>query len=249
VTPSGSEEPRPEILESQPGWWTTVRLPKLPRPPRWVMLVAVALLLAGGGAALAVGQGGHGPTIPRNEPVLIPAACGKFVSYRTSAAFPSGYRIVLGDVAVPPAYVGPMLPNGNGPWRYWREAVFGVKAGSPPVTLSVPVGEQYDAAIDLEVDGTGSLFHIPGCPPAHAWKATAGGFYLKAPTACVPLLVRVGQQSAMVWFGLGHPCPRPGQGLAEANGYPKPVGFRNVAAQAAHSRIVAREAMAGFGGT
>jgi hypothetical protein len=214
MTRPGAEEPRPDILDSQPGWWTTVplprlpRLPQVPRPPRWLLLVAVAALLAGGGTLLATSAGGHGP---QNRPVIgpdvpfIPTACGHF----TSAQAPSGNRIVLGDVAVPPAYVGPMMQNGNGPWRYFRSAVFGVKGGSPPVTLSVPGGQQREAAIDLEVDGLGHIFHIPGCPPSHTWHATVGGFYLKTPTACLPLQVQVGQQSTLVTFGLGRHCPAP----------------------------------------
>ena len=209
MTRPGAEEPRPEILNSQPGWWTSLPLPRLlrsPRPPRWLLLVAVAVLLAGGGAVLATSQGGHSaPGRPVIEPnvTLIPTACGHFTSGRA----PSGYRIILGDVAVPPAYVGPMTQNGNGPWRYFRNATFGVKGGSPPVTLSVAGGQQHEAAIDLEVDGLGRVFHIPGCPPSHVWSATVGGFYLKAPTACLPLRVQVGRQATTVLFGLGRPCP------------------------------------------
>jgi hypothetical protein len=212
VTRPGSEEPRQEILDSQPGWWTTLPLPRLPRLPRWVIALAIAALLAAGGTAFAIVKSAHSPPRPVVGPDfrVVPTACGRF----TSAHAPSGYRIVLGDVAVPPAYVGPMMPNGNGPWRYFRNAIFGVKGDSPPVTLSVPGSQQHEAAIDLEVGGLGHIFHIPGCPPSYVWHATLGGFYLKAPTACLPLTVRVGQQSATVVFGLGRHCPAPAQVFA-----------------------------------
>lgn len=208
MTRPGSEEPRPEVLESQPGWWTALPLPK---PPRWLLLVAAALLLAAGGTVLAASHGGPGKAgragQPSTGPVLIPTACGHFASDRASGRVRSGYRVILGDVAVPPAYVGPMLPNGNGPWRYWRMAVFGIRGGSPPVTLSVPAGQQHDAAIDLEAGGIGSIFHLPGCPLSHVWRATVGGFYLKAPGACLPVRVQVGRQDETVRFGLGRRCP------------------------------------------
>jgi hypothetical protein len=187
----------------------------LPRPPRWLLAVATAALLAGGGTYLAVSHHAPGPTGRPGQPgtgappqtSYIPTACGHFASYRTSPGATGGYRVVLRDVAVPPAYVGPMRPNGNGPWRYWRMAVFGVRGGSPPVTLSVPTDQQHEAAIDLEAGGIGSIFHLPGCPPSHAWRAAVGGFYLKAPTACLPVRVQVGRRHATVRFGLGRPCP------------------------------------------
>ncbi len=251
MTRPGSEDPGPEILESQPRWWTALTLPK---PPRWLLVVATALLLAGGGTVLATGLGGPGKTgrtgRPGTGPVpaatFIPTACGHFTSARVSTGVPSGYRVILGDVAVPPAYVGPMLPNGNGPWRYWRKVVFGVRGGSPPLTLSVLADQQYDAAIDLEFDGTGSVFHLPGCPPSHWWHVAVGGFYLKAPTACLALQVQVAQQSAIVLFGLGRPCPPVTEGLARGRIHEKPAGPWSSRAQAMHTRLVAREAAAGF---
>lgn len=252
MTRPGSEEPRPEILESQPGWWTTLALPRFPRPPRWLLLVAAALLLAGGGTVLAISRGDHNApgrtgraaTVPIPAATFIPTACGQFTGTKASAGLPGGYRVILGDIAVPPAYVGPMQPNGNGPWRYWRKVVFGVRGGSPPVTLSVLADQQYVAAIDLEVAGIGGIFHLPGCPPSHGWHAAMGGFYLKAPAACLALQVQVAQQSAVVWFGLGRPCPPVTDGLVQI--FQKPAGFRSSFAQAVHSRLVAREAAAGF---
>ncbi|HEY2576242.1 MAG TPA: hypothetical protein VGI74_08050, partial [Streptosporangiaceae bacterium] len=211
-----ADEPHQEILERSPGWWAT---PLLNRVPRWLLLVAATALLAGGGAVLITSQGGHGPAGQAGRPSLgpirvvpfIPTACGHFTGDRTSPGVPNGYRVILGAVAVPPVYVGPMQPNGNGPWRYWRKVVFGVRGGSPPVTLSIPATQQRNAAIDLEVGGIGSIFHLPGCPPSHLWNATVGGFYLKAPTACLQVQVQVGRQDATVLFGLGHPCPATGQ--------------------------------------
>ena len=66
-----------------------------------------------------------------------------------------------------------------------------------PVVLDL-----YEWAVRNEVPlGVGSC-----PPPATVWNAYAGGFYLRTPSACVPLVFRVGKRSATVWFGLGQAC-------------------------------------------
>jgi hypothetical protein len=39
-----------------------------------------------------------------------------------------------------------------------------------------------------------------------AWNGYPGGFFLRASSACVPLVVGVGQRSATVRFGIGRRC-------------------------------------------
>jgi hypothetical protein len=204
-----SEEPRREILEQSPGRLSG-SFALLERVPRWLWAVAAVALLAAGGAVLVTSHGKHpaasGSSLSMTHGVFVPSPCAAFVN-QTENRVIGGERIVLGDVAVPAAYLGPMLPNGNGPWRYWMKTAFGVRGDSPPVTISVPEGWQDLAGIDQEANGMGRIFHIPSCPPRDVWNFTTGGIYLKAPTACLPLNIQVGRQTATVWFGLGRHCP------------------------------------------
>jgi hypothetical protein len=201
-----SEEPRGEILEHTPGRWSG-SLSVLERVPRWLWALVAVALLAGGGTVLATSHGKHpAAKSSLSAGVFLPAACAAFVN-QTINTVSGGERVVLGDVAVPPAYLGAMLPNGNGPWRYWMKSAFGVRGDSPPVTISVPAVWQDLAGIDQEANGMGRVFHIPTCPPPDVWNFTVGGIYLKAPTACLPLNIQVGRRTATVWFGLGRHCP------------------------------------------
>jgi hypothetical protein len=49
-----------------------------------------------------------------------------------------------------------------------------------------------------------------GCasaPLATDWNGYVGGFYLRAPSACVPLVFNDGHRSTTVRFGIGRRCP------------------------------------------
>jgi hypothetical protein len=156
-----------------------------------------------GGTSISIAQGSTRVVFvqPGTGATTVPEGCAQLL--RESA---TGYRTVLGDVLVPSAQLN-MLPNGDGVWRYWQRATFLVIGGSPPVTMSVPRAYQARAALDLEVGGIGSTFHVHACPNRREWTVATGGFYLKAPAACVPLDVQVGTKSAIVWFALGERCP------------------------------------------
>jgi hypothetical protein len=156
-----------------------------------------------GGTSISIAQGSTRVVFVQlgTGATTVPEGCAQLV--RESA---TGYRTVLGDVLVPSAQLN-MLPNGDGVWRYWQGATFLVIGGSPPVTMSVPRAYQARAALDLEVGGIGSTFHVHACPNRREWTVATGGFYLKAPAACVPLDVQVGTKSAIVWFALGERCP------------------------------------------
>jgi hypothetical protein len=55
--------------------------------------------------------------------------------------------------------------------------------------------------------GTVSALRLASCPTsAGAWIGYPGGFFLKASSACVPLVFRVGHQSATVRFGIRRRC-------------------------------------------
>ena len=84
-----------------------------------------------------------------------------------------------------------------------------VRAGSEPVTVSVPPRWRNRVAIGWgNIDATASL-RFETCPEASSlegWNAYAGGFQLRVRSACVPVTFRVGDQSATVRFGVGKRC-------------------------------------------
>ena len=119
----------------------------------------------------------------------------------------AGYRIALGVVSVPPAYLEQVVPTHTEPWRYWRKTGLLVRTGSPVVTVSVPAAWRSRVAVTWASSGTVSELRIGHCPPAPTvWSAYAGGFYVRSP-ACVPLVFRVARRSTTVWFGVGRRCP------------------------------------------
>ncbi|HEY3957849.1 MAG TPA: hypothetical protein VGM53_31155 [Streptosporangiaceae bacterium] len=203
-------EPDRDILESSPRWERAVSL--LERVPRWLMLTAAALLLAGGGTWLAVGHGGSArpsPVRPVVRTVPVPASCGQYDN-GASRHVQRGYRTVFGDVAVPPAYL-PVGASGRGElWEYGAKAAFFYRGGGPPVTISVPAGWQRQIGLfgpPNGIAGTARTLHIPSCPPRGSWDFYVSSFYMSTPTACAPLDVRVGGRIAQFWFGLGARCP------------------------------------------
>ena len=121
-----------------------------------------------------------------------------------------GYRRVLGIVSVPPASLPEIEDTGSRPWRYWRKAGLVVRAGRTLVTVTVPAAWRDRAAIGWgNTTGVVSSLRLGGCPrPAGAWMAFAGGFVLRTPSACLPLIFQAGGRSAVVRFGLGTRCPR-----------------------------------------
>jgi hypothetical protein len=120
----------------------------------------------------------------------------------------NGYRVVLGVISVPPAYLGQVFPNRSRRWPYWEKAGLNVRSGSPAVVVSVPEAWRKRVAITWgSGTGTVSALRLASCPAsAGAWVGYPGGFFLKASSACVPLVFRVGQQSTTVDFGIRRRC-------------------------------------------
>jgi hypothetical protein len=123
-----------------------------------------------------------------------------------------GNRVVLGVVSVPPAYVSQVFPTQDKllrPWRFFSKAGLSIRAGSPAVSVSVPKTWQSRAAITWgSSTGNVSALRLAGCPTSTlgAWVGYPGGFLLRASSACVPLVFRVGHLSATVHFGIGRRC-------------------------------------------
>jgi hypothetical protein len=118
------------------------------------------------------------------------------------------YRQVLGVVAVPPAFMRQVVPTRQMPWAYWRKQGLVVSASGKAVNVTVPKSWRRRAAITW---GNGirpvSSLRIEGChTSAGIGYAYAGGFLLRSPSACVPLVFSVGSRRATVRFGVGQRC-------------------------------------------
>jgi hypothetical protein len=118
------------------------------------------------------------------------------------------YRLVLGAVSVPPAYLRQVVATNERPWRYWRKAGIVVRGNGRPVTITVPSPWRTRAAISWgNSGGPTAALRLAGCPgSSRIGNAYAGGFYLRSPSACLPLTFTVGARSATVRFGIGTRC-------------------------------------------
>jgi hypothetical protein len=183
----------------------------LDRVPRWLLMAVAAALLAGGGAVLITGQvrqpAGH--LTPAANAAPVPAVC-QFANL-SGARAPAGFRVILGDSAVPPAYLVPQVRGpGPGPWRYGWKTGFSFRGGGLPVTISVPVAWRDRLALfgpSAGGFGATSALRVPDCPVKGAWNTYVSAFFTRIRSGCVPLDITAGRRTAMVWFGLGRHCP------------------------------------------
>jgi hypothetical protein len=102
------------------------------RPGALTSVVSLVLL-----AALATSSPAAGPSVVTCESIIDP---GGTTEWRSK-------RVVLGVVAVPPAYIPQTVPTGETRWPYWSKAGIVVPADSPAVTASVPKAWRHRAAI------------------------------------------------------------------------------------------------------
>lgn len=164
-----------------------------------VPLVAAALALAG--AVFAA------PSPPQ---LTVP--CDQ-IAGTVSSGDVDGRRVVLDVISVPPAYLGQVVRVDEGRWRYWSKAGLVVNSRAGPVVVSVPVRWRRRVAITWgSRRGYLHTIRIAACPSELApdgWHGYAGGFFLRAPSACVPLVFHTGGRSATVRFGIGRICSAP----------------------------------------
>jgi len=155
----------------------------------------------------------------RASPVGYSIACGSSIG-TTQQPTAAGYRIVLGTVSVPPSYNPQVVPV-RGRWPYWRKAGMAVRAGNAAAVVSVPLRWRSQVAITWGNSPVANALNFSGCGlstgpanrsttshslPTHTWRGYAGGFYLRASKACVPLIFAVGNRRATVYFGIGKHC-------------------------------------------
>jgi hypothetical protein len=159
--------------------------------------VVITIVAAASGVAWGASASGPVRTVP----------CSEVIDHPTFPYRPDGYRLVLGAFSVPPAYLRQVTRVG-GNWPYWRKAGLVIRAGAPAATVTVPRAWRSRAAIIWGNAGRpASSLRFARCSGrAREGRAYAGGFYLRARSACVPLVFRVGVRSATVRFGIGRRC-------------------------------------------
>ena len=159
----------------------------------------LALLFSVAFAALGASVASSGPT-----PTV---ACEDVITPTGSYSW-KPTRVVLGVVAVPPAYIRQVAPQQEGRWRFSAKAGLVVRADSPPVRVRVPREWLTRVAVGWGGVGATGVLRIASCPPSSSlgdWNPYAGGFYVRRP-ACVPLTFRVGERERTVRFGVGKRC-------------------------------------------
>ena len=164
----------------------------------------IALVIAGTAlAGLAAASALSAPSQP--TPTV---SCDKIIG-RVGSGQVGGYRVVLGAVSVPPAFLRQVIPTSEQPWTHWRKAGLVIRGSSLPVYVSVAKAWRGRAAITWGNSGTTTSLRIARCPPSEdkAWNAYAGGFLLRSRSACVPLVFQVGLRRQTVRFGIGKRCP------------------------------------------
>jgi hypothetical protein len=148
------------------------------------------------------GPAGHGR--PRTAPLASPQTVG--CDQIIQQVGPPGGRLVLGVLAAPPARLEHAAPTATRPWAYFAKYGLAIRAGSPAVLITVPDAWRHRAGIGWGNDsGVVSSLRLLSCPrQLGAWNAYAGGFYLRSPSGCVPLVFHIGRQTAALSFAIGN---------------------------------------------
>jgi hypothetical protein len=118
------------------------------------------------------------------------------------------YRQILRVAAVPPAYMQQVVPSSQKRWPYWHKQGLVIRATGESVTVTVPKLWRKRAAVTWgNAGGPVSSLRIEGCGTSRTvGRAYAGGFFLRSPSECVPLIFAVGKRSVTVRFGVGERC-------------------------------------------
>jgi hypothetical protein len=124
--------------------------------------VSRLLVAALAAAGLAVGWTASAARTPK-------VPCDEMIAHTRFPYRASGYRVVLGAVAVPPAFLRQVVATGERPWTHWRKAGLVVRAGAQPVTVSVPLVWRRRAAVTWgNSTGIVEALRVDGCAGARA---------------------------------------------------------------------------------
>jgi hypothetical protein len=185
---------------------------------RWYVLLVISAVALAGCAGEHVSGGVTSAATARAtvRPSTVPTVLCSRSILSVASGRAGGYRVVLRVVSVPPAFRPQVARHRRYPhWPYFSKAGLVVHGGSPTVTVTLPNRWRTRAAIEWGNTGPVSALRVLWCGtnPEKPWNAYAGGFYLRSPSACVPVTFRVAGRSATVWFGLGQQC----HGIARGN--------------------------------
>ena len=163
---------------------------------------AIALTLTVGvGAVPAASSGDAGQFVPT-------VRCNEVVLHARNGAG-SGYRLVLGAVSAPPKYIpGIVTDASSAPFSQWSKAGLWVRASNAVVMVSLPKEWHDRARIVWGAPGTpATAVRFGPCPSRVAtWDGYAGGFLLRAKSACLPLIFTIGNRRTTLRFGIGQRC-------------------------------------------
>jgi hypothetical protein len=159
--------------------------------------VVITIVAAASGVAWAAPATGPVRTVP----------CAEVIDHPRFPYRSGGYRLVLGAFSVPPTYLR-QVDHVGGRWPYWLKAGLVIRARAPAVTVTVPRAWRSRSAIIWGNAGSpASSLRFASCAGrAREGRAYAGGFFLRARSACVPLVFRVRARTATVRFGIGRRC-------------------------------------------
>ena len=154
--------------------------------------------------AACSGPGPAGDGRPRTVPLASPQTVG--CDQIIQRVDQPGGRLVLGVLAVPPARLELAAPTAAQPWAYFAKYGIAIRAGSPAVLITVPETWRHRAGIGWGNNlGVVSSLRLLSCPrQLGAWNVYAGGFYLRSPSGCVPLVFHIGRQTATLTFAIGN---------------------------------------------
>ncbi len=170
---------------------------------RGVTILLLALAAAGGSVAEAV------------EPVAarIDVGCDENAQVADPVTPSRYYRLLFGRVALPRFVSVPRPPRrDNGPYPFWMKTPILIRWGAGPVDVVVPRAWRERVAVRWGYPHpTAWAARFVRCPlpkvgkPWSQWIAYAGGVYLRE-SACVPLIVRVGDRSTTARLSIGRRC-------------------------------------------
>lgn len=136
--------------------------------------------------------------------------CDEVVQHVQRAdAVADGERLVLGTISAPPARTpGVARDPTNAPFSFWSKAGVFIRSGSPAVTVSVPKPWRNRVHVLWGNRGEqGAALRFAACPSSVAtWNGYAGGFVLRARSACFPLVFAIGNRRARLRFAVGREC-------------------------------------------
>src|SRR5688500_7526415 len=172
------------------------------RPAAHDSIVIKVVLLAGIVGTLLLAAGVAAAPPPASEAAV---GCGQVTAERVRGA-----RVLLDSVVLPkPAELE--RPARREPGRaalpYFRSARIAIRADEPDVSVSIPHGWRHRVALSWgRAAGASSLTFARCAGSRTGWSVFAGGFRLRTPGDCIPVVVRAGGTVTTVRLGVGRAC-------------------------------------------